>query len=102
MLKNKLLSMGFKPVETKLECLDEPIFLREMSYKGVLAVAKCITPTERSIIMTIYSLCDENGNLVFTEDDKELVAEQIPYTVISEIAFEAAKLTKFDDNKTLK
>lgn len=100
-MKNKLLAMGYKPVETKLSCLDESIFLRQMSYKGVLALAKCINPTERSIILTIYSLCDEQGNLVFTEDDKETVSE-IPYQVISEIAFEAAKLTNFDDKNILK
>ncbi|EHM6953371.1 hypothetical protein KGV31_002170 [Vibrio parahaemolyticus] len=100
-MKSKLLAMGYKPVEIKVTGVDEPVYIREMSYKGVLAVAKCINPTERMIIMTIYSLCDEKGNLVFTEEDKDEVST-IPYGVISEISYEASKLTKFDDNRTVK
>ncbi|ELH4810065.1 hypothetical protein Q9X96_003098 [Vibrio vulnificus] len=100
-MKSKLLAMGYKPKEIKIDGVDGPIYIREMSYKGVLALAKCINPTERMVIITIYSLCDESGNLVFTEDDRDEVAS-IPYGVIANISYEASKLTNFNDSQLVK
>lgn len=102
MNKEQFLAMGYKPKEIKLECSDLKVHIREMSYKGVLAVAKCLRTTERSLIMVIYSLCDEHGNLVFTEDDMDTLSTNVPYPVIQEIACEAAKITKFGDGQTVK
>lgn len=102
MNKEQFLSLGRKTTKIKIDSLDQEINIKELSYKGAIELAQAINPVDRAVLTLIYSVCDEQGNLIFTKEDKDLVSETFTFTVIQEIAVAISKLTKVDAKETVK
>lgn len=96
------LSMGIKPVEVMIESLGHKLLIKELSYKGAIEVARCLNPIDRAVYSLVNSVCNEDGSLIFTVDDVDSIANAFTFAQIQEIAYEVSKLTKIDDNKTVK
>ncbi|ELA9841220.1 hypothetical protein V4F87_003262 [Vibrio parahaemolyticus] len=102
MNKLDLLSLGAKPKLVEIKSIGQSLLLKELSYKGVIEVAQCTNAIDRALYTLIYSVCDEDGKLVFTVDDKEDIANTFTFAQIQEIAFEASNLTQVSSNSTVK
>lgn len=92
---NFIEKFGIKPVKKSMGDGTE-IFIRELSYKGAVAVACEYSNAEKAIVTMINGLCDEQGKLVFTEDQKDWVKENMPVQVIQEVAAMIAILSNRD------
>ncbi|HHG3075759.1 TPA: hypothetical protein ACPVXB_001017 [Vibrio parahaemolyticus] len=102
MNKELFLQMGLKPVKTYIKSLDKDLYLRELSYAGVAAIAQSKNPIDRAVLALIFSLCDENNKLIFTLDDAQVIAETFTFETIQEISHEVHKLTKCSPSETVK
>lgn len=102
MNKLELLSLGNKPKSILIKSLNKELLLKELSYKGVIEVAQCTNAIDRALYTLIYSVCNEDGKLIFDVEDKDVIAETFTFAQIQEIAFEASNLTKVDNNSTVK
>lgn len=102
MNKEILLSMGIKPVEVNIKSLGQSLYLKELSYKGAIEVAKCLNPVDRSVYTLVNGVCSEDGSLLFAIEDVDTIANAFTFSQIQEIAYEVSKLTKIDPSKTVK
>ncbi|HDI3263894.1 TPA: hypothetical protein PMC50_002515 [Vibrio cholerae] len=96
MNKETLLKMGVKAVKKHIPSLNDDVYVKELSYAGAIASAKAKDSSERVLTLIVYTLCDENGVLLFTEEDKEQVANTFSYLTLNEIAIASSDIT----NKT--
>lgn len=102
MNKEQFLSMGVKPVKINVESLQKEITVKELSYKGAIELAKAIDPVDRAVLTLINSVCNEDGSLIFSNEDKELVSETFTFATIQEIAVAISKLTNIKPSDTVK
>ncbi|WP_347368026.1 hypothetical protein [Vibrio vulnificus] len=105
MNKELLLSLGAKHQKVYIESLDREINIKEVSYRGALEIAKCPNPIDRSVFTLIYTVCDDNGKLIFTTEDIDQIVDTFTFLQIQEIAYEVTKLypiKTFDSNETVK
>ncbi|KFA99267.1 hypothetical protein [Vibrio sp. ER1A] len=102
MNKLELLALGNKPKLVVIKSLSKELWLKELSYKGVIEVAQCTNAIDRALYTLIYSVCNEDGKLIFDSEDKEVIAETFTFAQIQEIAYEASNLTSVDNNSAVK
>ena len=95
--KAKFLSFGIKPVEVEIKSLNTSIFLKEMSCKGAVVMGNCEEYIDQAVCAVLFSVCDEVGNLLFTEDDIELITSSFNFIQIQEIATASFNLIKIKD-----
>lgn len=94
--------MGLKPTKIYIKSLDTELNLRELSYKGAMTVAQALNPVDRAVATVVNSLCDDEGKLIFSNDDVETLADTFSFSVIQEIAYEVSNLTKVSPSDTVK
>ncbi|MGF1787094.1 hypothetical protein L4D00_14965 [Photobacterium swingsii] len=102
MNKETFLSFGVKPHKVQIENLGKEIYIRELSYTSLMALRQCKDMIEQSFVAVIGSVCDESGNLLFTENDAPLIADSMSWYAIQEIASKVAEVTTTNDNDLVK
>ncbi|QWL58222.1 hypothetical protein HQ400_07850 [Aeromonas jandaei] len=86
---------AIKPIKETMSDGTE-IWIKELSYKGAVAVACEYSAAEKAIATMIHGLCDKEGKNVFSEDQRDWVKENLPVPVIQEIAAKIANLSNRD------
>ena len=84
-----------KPIKETMSDGTE-IFIKEISYKGAIAVMCERSIAEKALFTMIYGLCDESGKNVFTEEQSDWIKENLPWPVIQEVAAKIADISKRD------
>lgn len=86
---------AIKPVKETMSDGTE-IYIKELSYKGAIAVACEYSAAEKALATMINGLCDETGKNVFSEEQRDWIKENLPVPVIQEIAGKVADISKRD------
>ncbi|WP_339009452.1 hypothetical protein [Aeromonas popoffii] len=86
---------AIKPIKTTMSDGTE-IFIKELNYKGAMAVASEYDPAERALATLINGLCDESGKNVFAEEQRDWIKENLPVQIIQEVASMIANVSQRD------
>lgn len=102
MNRDKFLSFGTKPHKVHIENINEDIYIRELSYAAAISLGRMMDPAERVVTTVVACVCDEHGNLMFTEDDTKLIAMNFNFMTLQEIASKVAEITTFTNDDLVK
>lgn len=81
---------GMKPKHFELD--GEKIFYKAISYNLAIALANEYNDVVRQLIIIRHCLCEEDGSMVFSEDqDLAEIGDALPFEIISQISTEIAK-----------
>lgn len=101
-LINALLSRN-KPTKVEIDGIDQPIYLRKITIGEQSALYKKVQTEEDTILNNsaysiLYSVCDENGESMFTEADLPQIA-QIDAGTVGELMDAIKKVNRFDEDE---